>query len=59
MGKKERRRMILTVKLTMPGAITERAIVTCYWGNPRYGTFIAGAIVAGVIAIWGAIVVEQ
>ena len=54
--------MILTVKLIMPGANTERAIVTggivmlesccrssyrprncrsaitCYWGNPRYGT---------------------
>ena len=33
-----------------------RSAITCYWGNPRYGAFIAGAIVAGVIAIWGAIV---
>ena len=29
-----------------------RSAITCYWSTPHYGTFIAG-----VIAIWGAIVI--
>ena len=39
--------------------IVFQRLLVSYWGNRRYETFIAEAIVAGVIAIWGNTVVSH
>ena len=57
-----RRRNYLGSTVIARRIVFQRLLVS-YWGNPRYEAFIAGAIIvagaiiAGVIAIWGTIII--